>query len=128
MDVDPPGDDIGKLRDQIHDASKDKAREICDILKVKQCSVFQSLSLLLAQFYRQPQREIAYDRMLLARSRAAGKIRIESIGIEMQFIVPEAVKAQKLLAYQQEMTDFTVFLKSLLAEPIVASGMAVVSQ
>lgn len=113
VDIDPPGN-IKELRNQMRIAQKDEAREISDQLKHQQCVLFHSLSTLLAQFYRHSSLSggsIEYDRILLARTGAAGRIRLEPIGVEMQTVVPEDIKAQKLLEYQQEMKDFTTFMK-----------------
>jgi len=114
VDIDPPGD-VGTLREQMRSAQKEEAREISNQLKSKQLEVFQSLSSLLERFYRQSSRGyIPHNQIIIARPWAAGRIRLESIGVEMQAIAPSQIKKQKLEAYQGEMLAFTTFLKSLL--------------
>jgi hypothetical protein len=113
VDIDPPGD-VETLRDQMRVVSKEEARKISDHLGIKQCILFQSISKLLDQFYGQSRGHIPYDRMIIPHPWAAGRIRLESIGLETQAIVPDEIKAQKLQVYQAEMHDFTTFLKSLL--------------
>lgn len=114
IDIDPPGDDRETLRDQMRIAPKEEARKMSDPLKIKQCVLFQSISKLLDQFYGPSRGHIPYDHILIPHMWAAGRIRIESIGLEMQTVVPEDRKAQKLLEYRQEMQDFTTFLRPRL--------------
>lgn len=92
----------------------DEAKELSEQLKNKQRSLFQSLTELLDQFYEQPRGHIPYDQRLIPCmwGKAAGRIRIEPIGTELQSIVSAAIKEKKLKDYQQEMNDFTAFLKS----------------
>lgn len=114
VDIDPPGD-VEALREQMRSASKEEAREISNGLKSKQLEVFQSLSSLLERFYRQSSHGyIPHHQILIARPWAAGRIRLESIGVELQAIESNQIKKQKLEAYQGEMFAFTTFLKSLL--------------
>ena len=107
---------IQRIRQQapIDEPLPDEAKHLIESVNHKQKLLFQLLVKLLDQFYGQ--RHVAYDQQLFPRIGGGGRIRLGSIGIEMQTIVEEDVKAQKLLAYQREMKDFTTFMKSLLAD------------
>jgi hypothetical protein len=82
-------------------------------LKAKQLALFQSLTKLLDQFYIYPRGYIAYNQRLIPRlwGIPAGRIRLEPMGTELQTIVPPQEKEEKLKEYQQEMNDFTTFLR-----------------
>ncbi|BCL83184.1 hypothetical protein ccbrp13_56490 [Ktedonobacteria bacterium brp13] len=91
----------------------DEAKTLSEQLKNKQRVLFQSLTQLLDQFY-ESRGHIPYDQRLIPCiwGKAAGRIRLEPIGTELQAIVSNEIKEKKLAAYQREMSDFTTFLKS----------------
>ena len=125
IDIDPSERATG-MRDEMRRGTYEEAKKIGKVLEEEQAFLLGTVSRLLAQFYST--RSVPYHHIIIPNTLGGGRIRLRSIGLEMQTIVEEDVKAQKLLEYQQEMTNFTVFLKSLLAEPIVVSDTATVSQ
>jgi hypothetical protein len=81
-------------------------------LAVKQHQMQHQLKLfdLLAAFYAD--RHVPFDQQLYVRPYHNGASRLESHGAAMQDAVSQAVRYQRLLAYQQEMQAFTDFLKA----------------
>jgi hypothetical protein len=71
---------------------------------------------LLAAFYEQ--RRVPFERQLIVQSRSDGKSRLESQGADMQEVLEPSARQQKLADYQQEMQDFTTFLKQRYWAPV----------
>lgn len=94
----------------------DEAKKLVEVVKHKQQLLFHDLVKLLDQFYGQ--RHMVYDQQLIPHMSGGGRIRLEPLGTELQTIVPEDIKAQKLLEYRQEMHDFTAFLKARIPQPL----------
>jgi hypothetical protein len=126
--VDIESDEIQALRDQITAKLKeatpshkppyvftDEAKTLIEQLKKPQLEIAHALMILLDQFYRQRE-YIAYDQRLIPNiwDSAPGKVSLECMGTSFQDIAPQNVKELKLKAYQQEMQDFTAFLKALI--------------
>ena len=66
----------------------------------------------LAEFYEN--RRVPYDHRLIIRPLGTdGKSRLESQGADCQEVADLEEKAQKLAEYQEEMRDFTAFLKQI---------------
>jgi hypothetical protein len=64
----------------------------------------------LAAFYAT--RQVPYDQIIAIHPRdTAGRARLESLGADLQLIVPPTMREQKLTEYQQEMQELTAFLK-----------------
>ncbi len=78
-------------------------------IKKKHITIRLRLLGLLAAFYEQ--RRVPLERQLIIQSRSDGKSRLESQGADMQEVLLPTERQQKLLTYQQEMQDFTAFLK-----------------
>jgi hypothetical protein len=78
---------------------------------VKRLHVPERLQLVhyLDAFYKH--RAIAYESHLVMIPYAMGMSRLESQGANYQDTIPEAIRAQKLRAYQEEMQAFADFLK-----------------
>lgn len=71
---------------------------------------------MLAAFYEQ--RRVPFERQLIVQSRSDGKSRLESQGADMQEVLEPSARQQKLADYQQEMQDFTTFLKQRYWAPV----------
>jgi hypothetical protein len=80
-------------------------------LAVKRLHVPERLQLVryLDAFYKL--RPITYESHLVIIPYAMGISRLESQGADYQDTLPEAIRAQKLRAYQEEMQAFAAFLK-----------------
>lgn len=69
----------------------------------------QKLITLLDEFYSD--RQSPFHKRLTIQARAWGRSRIESIGAELQQIIPQEVRRERLSEYQEEMNSFSDFLK-----------------
>lgn len=78
--------------------------------KLKQTQA-ETLYLLLEQFYEN--RTTSYDRMLILNFPTRDSFRIQSNGATRQIIRSESQREEKLAEYQDEMAQFTTFLKQL---------------
>jgi len=85
-------------------------------IKKKHITIRLRLLSLLATFYEQ--RRIPFERQLIIQSRSDGKSRLESQGADMQEVLEPSARQQKLADYQQEMQDFTAFLKQRYRAPV----------
>jgi len=85
-------------------------------IKKKHIAIRLRLLSLLATFYEQ--RRIPFERQLIIQSRSDGKSRLESQGADMQEVLEPSARQQKLADYQQEMQDFTAFLKQRYRTPV----------
>jgi hypothetical protein len=66
----------------------------------------------LSTFYTD--RHVPYDQQIVIHPRdTTGRARLESIGADLQLIVPPTLREQKLAEYQREMQAFTAFLKHI---------------
>ncbi len=85
-------------------------------IKKKHITIRLRLLGLLAAFYEQ--RRVPFERQLIIQSRSDGKSRLESQGADMQEVLELSVRQQKLADFQQEMQDFTTFLKQRYWAPV----------
>lgn len=93
----------------------EKQRELGDKITEINLAPVSKLVSYLGEFYSA--RNVPYDVRICCQSFPLGWTRLESQGAFLQLIQPDNLKQQRLLSYQQEMTDFTAFLKEKYFTP-----------
>ena len=112
--IDVAAKDTKDLETQLHETfGKEDIRETANKLigEITRRNLLEQAKLLehLLSFYQH--RQVPYDRRVTIQSFGLGVNRLESQGAALQEIVTPEVKQQRLQRYQEEMREFTKYLK-----------------
>ncbi len=89
--------------------NEEEAKSIIEEIKRKNLEERKKVMSYLDEFYEN--RKTPFHKRLVIQGMARGWSRLESQGVDLQKIEPKEVRQERLLEYQEEMTDFTSFLK-----------------
>lgn len=101
-------EDLEKHLDEVKD-NEEKFEKIIEEITRNNLKERKKIMTHLSNFYKE--RNVPYDKRLIINPMGRGWSRIESQGAGLQKIEPEGIKKEKLSEYQQEMRDFSQFLK-----------------
>lgn len=98
------------LSEKLKEATKkEQVKEIIKEIENKNLEERKRIVAYLDEFYKK--RKVPFNEQLMIKGLARGRSRLESQGADLQKIEFEEIKKKQLLQYQDEMREFTAFLK-----------------
>lgn len=110
--IDIEAKEVAELENRVKEAGNIENKEtesIIEKIKQKNLEERRKALIVLDEFYRD--RQAPFHKRLTIQGMARDRSRLESQGADLQKIEPEEIKKQRLSEYQEEMREFSSFLK-----------------